>query len=175
MDKVICALRWANDHGIWDAAQLIILVVGGALGLKFMLFPRRRVRNFNYFIRVGRGEHPQYPLVLHLQLRNYTGRSVVIVSPFVQYVDLRPPPDAHGDSPSGEYEIKLPDPMNQELSEIEYLLRNKENVSTIIPLDPAQTDQEVQRAIAGKTACKLTVTCIWLRDKPKVEKLVRPI
>jgi hypothetical protein len=87
--------------------------------------------------------------------RNYTGRSVVLSAPFFVYRGLRPDPNARGDSPTGEYEVKFPDPRNQMLSEVECFLRHRENVSTWVPIDPTQTDQEVDKAINRHTVGKL--------------------
>jgi hypothetical protein len=166
-------LRWLHEHGIWEIASFLLLVAGAVVGVRLAFFPRKRIRNLNFFTRVVRAGHPQFPLIVYLEIRNYTGRTVVLSSPFMRYCDLRPPAEAHGDTPSGEYEIKFPDPQSRQLSEVEYLLRNKENVQTIIPLDPTHSDQEVQSAYHEKRLGSLTVTCTWLQEKPVVEKLVR--
>ena len=94
-------------------------------------------------------------------------------SAYIRYRDLRPPPEAHGDLPFKEIEIKFPDPPNRNLTEVEYLLRHKENVQTIIPLDPTHSDQQAQTALSRNRVGSLTVTCTWLQEKPIVEKLRR--
>jgi hypothetical protein len=99
----------------------------------------------------------------------------VLSSPFFRYRKLRPPPDAHGDTLSGEYEIKFPSPNGKSLTEVDYLLRNKESVHTIIPIDPEHSEKEVDEMHAKRRIGKLTVMCTWLSDRPKVDKLVRPI
>jgi hypothetical protein len=111
--------------------------------------------------------------MIYLEIRNYTGRTVVLSNPFFNFRDLLPPPEAHGDSPTGEYEIKFPDPTNQTYSEVEAFLRNKENVHTIIPLDPTQTDQQAQVALQKARVGTLTLTCTWIQEKPHTEKLRR--
>jgi hypothetical protein len=175
MDTFLDALRWAHEHGIWELASFLIFVGGIIIGARFVFFPRRRIRNLNFYTRAARNTHPQFPLIIYLEIRNYTGCTVVLSSPFISYRNLRPPPEAHGDSPSGEYEIKFPDPGNQTLSEVEAFLRNKESTNTIIPLDPTHSDQEVRTALSHKRLGSLTLTCTWLQDKPVVEKLRRAI
>jgi hypothetical protein len=175
MDYVVSFLKWSNDHGIWDAAQFLVVAFGLGIGVKLIFFPRRRIRNLNFFTRLERESHAQFPLRIHLELRNYTGTTVVLSSPFFVYRELRPAPQAHGDIPSGEYEIKFPNPTGQLLSEVEYLLRNKESVVTFIPLDPQHSDDEVKKALERQCAGTLTVICTWLKEKPQIEKLARRI
>ena len=174
MDDVFNALRWAHEHGIWELASFLSLVGGISIGLKLAFIPRRRIRNLNFAPNLARNQHQQFPLAIYLQIRNYTGRSVVMSSAYIRYRDLRPPPEARGgDLPSKEFEIKFPDPANGNLTEVEYLLRHKENVQTIIPLDPTYSDQQVQTALSRNRVGSLTVTCTWLQEKPIVEKLRR--
>src|SRR5215472_9535376 len=128
LKEVLAFLRWSNDYGIWSIAQFLILAVTFVLGLKFFYFPRRRVRNLNFNIRFVRNPRHEHESHIHLEVRNYTGCSVVLSSPFFRYRKLRPPPEAHGDTLSGEYEIKFPNPSGKGHTEVEYLLRNKESV-----------------------------------------------
>jgi hypothetical protein len=160
------ALEWAHNHGVWE----IIIIVGG-LSIWAKLFPRRRIRNLNLYMRpVRQDAQAQFPLVIYLGIRNYTGRTVVLSNPFIRFDrDLRAPPEAHGDSPSGDIEIKFPDQNREVYSEVEFLLRNKDNVNTIIPLDPTHSDAEVQTALNRKRLGRLTVTCTWIQEKPQIE------
>lgn len=177
MDKLkegMDLLRWSNEYGVWSIAQFLILAVTFFLGLKIFYLPRRRIRNLNFKVQFLRSNRHAYPSHIYLEFRNYTGRSVVLSSPFFRYRKLRPPPDAHGDTLSGEYEVKFPG-SSKELSEVEYLLRNKESVHTIIPLDPAHTDEEVNAMHAKRRIGILTVMCTWLQDRPQVDKLVRKV
>ena len=173
MDDVFNALRWAHEHGIWELASFLSLVGGILIGLKLAFIPRRRIRNLNFAPNLARNQNQQFALAIYLQIRNYTGRSVVMSSAYIRYRDLRPPPEVHGDLPSKEIEIKFPDPPNRNLTEVEYLLRHKENVQTIIPLDPTHSDQQAQTALSRNRVGSLTVTCTWLQEKPIVEKLRR--
>jgi hypothetical protein len=168
-------LQWTNNYGIWGILQFVILAISFLLGLKFFYFPRRRIKNLNFHTSLVRNSRHAFPLYILLEIRNYTGRSVVLSSPFFRYRKLRPAKDAHGDTLSGEYEIKFPGVSGKELTEVEFLLRNKESVHTIIPLDEEHTDSEVE-ALHKKTRIGvITMMCTWLAARPKVDKLVRRI
>jgi hypothetical protein len=123
MNTFFDVAHWAHEHGVWEFLQFLG-ISGILVGLRLLVFPRRRIRNLNFHIRLARNQHPQFPLILHLEIRNYTGRTVVLSSPFIRYGQIRPPLQAHGDSPSKEYEIKFPDAINTNLTEVEFLLRN---------------------------------------------------
>jgi hypothetical protein len=162
-------MLWADQHGVWGITGTVLLP---ALGFTVFFWAKRRVRNLNFFLqRVRDGSN--YPLRVHVEIRNYTGRSVVISAPYFVYGDLRPDPNARGDSPSREYEIKFPDLQSKLLSEVEYLLRHRESVLTWVPIDPTHTDKEVDTAIEKHSVGELRCMCTWLQDKPKVHKLVR--
>src|SRR5690348_4714360 len=137
-------LRWSNEYGIWGILQFLLLVISFVIGMKLFYFPRRRIRNLNFNIRFVRDRRHSFPSHIHLEFRNFTGRTVVLSSPFFRYRKLQPPTDARGDTLSGEYEIKFPGAGGEKkLSEVEYLLRNKESVHTIIPIDPNHPEEEV--------------------------------
>ena len=175
MDNVLIFLKWTNDHGLWDFVQTLIILIGFVLGLKIIFFPKKRIRNLNYFTQLRRNQHPQYALIIYLEIRNYTGRSVVISSPYFKFKSIRPDPNARGDKPEGDYEIKFPNMQNDMLAEVEYLIRNKEHVHTFIPLDPAHSDAEVENALNNRQVGTIDCICTLLEEKPRVHKLVRDI
>ncbi len=82
MTTILSFLQCANDYGLWDALQFLILVVTFIYGLRLIFFPRRRIRNLNFHTQLLRNRHPSFSLAVSLELRNYTGRTVVISSPF---------------------------------------------------------------------------------------------
>src|SRR6266536_1920889 len=139
-------MRWAADHGLWELISTIVIVVSAIIGASYLFWTKRRVRHLNFFVLRVR-DQSNYPLKVYVEIRNYTGKSVVISFPYFVYRAVRRDPNAHGDSPTGEYEIKFPGQNQQILTEIDYLLRHGENVSTWVPLDPTHTDQEVDEAI----------------------------
>ena len=159
-------MKWADQPGVWDLTSTVVLVLPAIMGFGIYLWARRRVRNLNFFTKRLR-DGSNYPLKVYVEIRNYTGRSAVISMPFFKYDRLRPDPNARGDSPSREYEIKFPNPSQQTLSEVEYLLRRRESVSTWVPIDPQHTDAEVDAALESRRVGKLHCMCTWLQDKPK--------
>ena len=167
-------LLWANQHGLWQFIQAGILCVSFLIGMKLIYFPARRVKNLNFFTQIKRDD-AQFPLRIQLEIRNFTGRTIVLSSPYFKYSKIRPDPRAQGDTPSGEYEVRFPDPSYQELREVEYMLRNKEMVSTVIPLDPQHSEDEIEKAFVKRRVGALTCMCTWLDEKPRVHKLVRRI
>jgi len=171
---VFASMEWAHQHGVWEIINTLVLLVSALVGFSLLFWAKRRVRNLNFYVRRLR-DASNYPLKVYIEIRNYTGRSVVISSPYFVFGDLRPDPNARGDSPSREYEVKFPDRGNQTLSEVEYLLRHREEVSTWVPVDPTQTDQEVDRAIEHRAVGRLRCMCTWLQEKPKVHALRRKI
>jgi len=168
-------LQMTNEYGIWSIAQFLIIAVSFFIGLKLIYFPRRRIKNLNFNIQFVRNSRHAFPSYIQLEFRNYTGRSVVLSSPFFRYRQLQPPTDARGDTLSGEYEIKFPSAAGKDMTEVEYLLRNKESVHTIIPIDPTHSEEEVNAMHKRRRIGTLTVMCTWLQDRPKVDKLVRKI
>jgi len=98
---------WANERGLWDMIMTVLAIIGAAAGYYYLFWAKRRIRYLNFYTEIRRNKYPNYPLVIYLEIRNYTGRSVVISSPFFNYKELRPDPKSRGDLPSGDYEIKL--------------------------------------------------------------------
>jgi hypothetical protein len=122
--QIDAPMIWAAQHALWDLITMMV-VVPSAIGLAAIFWAKRRVRSLNFFITCLRDE-TDFPLKVYVEVRNYTGCSVVISDPYFVYghlLLLRPDPNARGHIPAGEYEIKFPDPRNQELSEVEYLIR----------------------------------------------------
>ncbi|MDY6855692.1 MAG: hypothetical protein SWO11_13490 [Thermodesulfobacteriota bacterium] len=55
--------------------------------------------------------------------------------------------------------MKFPYVTQQELKEVDYLIRHGENVSTWIPVDPKHTDQEVDQTIKNRRVATLYCMC----------------
>ena len=174
-NKVDTALLWLADHDIWGLITTAVLMLTTIGGILYLRYAKRRVRNLNFFISFKRENRPDYPLRIYVEIRNYTGRSVVFTNPFFKFKELRADPQGRGDSSSGEIEVKFPDPNKQYLSEVEYMLRHKENVTTWIPLDPIHSDAEVREALKRRRAGTLNCICTWLEEKPSIHKLRYPL
>lgn len=149
-----------------------MLLASAAIGLRLLFFPKTRVRHLNFSTRMRAGDG-EFPLRIDLEIRNLTGRSVVISNAWFEFGKLRPDPKALGDSPSGEYEVKFPGPDGTTLTEVESLVRNKESLMTFIPVDPAHDPGTVEAALTGHKVGKMTCTLTWLDERPRSHKLRR--
>lgn len=162
-------LKSLNEHGIWDMLQCAGLLSAAIVVCFYLWFPRRRVTNLNFHVTTSR-DNDNYPLKIRIEIRNFTGRAVVISHPTFKFRALRPHAQAHGHSATGEYEVKFPGVNAGLLTEVEYLLRHGEHVNTWIPLDPAHTDEQAaaatQTTAAGVLVCTCTWFGTWLSDKP---------
>lgn len=175
MTNVWIYMEWADQHGLWDCISTTLQILAIVAGVIFLAWAKRRVRNLNFFFRPLRRQG-NYPFVIVIEIRNYTGRTVVISNPYFNYDSLRPDANARGDSASGDYEIKFPRHLGANgLDQVEFMLRHGETVSTWIPLDPQHSDQEVENAMQSQTVGKIKCMCTWLLEKPKSHKLVRKI
>ena len=169
LNKIFEKLIFLNNLGTWDIVNVLILVSGVIFGSLY--FARsRRIPMLNIFTYHNKRAGVNYTSLINIEFRNYIGCSVVICNPYFKYTDLRPDPVAHGDSYSGEYEVKLIGKNGNALTEIEAFIPHKENTSTWVPIDPAHTEEEIKTALKNKKIGILYFTCIWVTGKPKVKK-----
>src|SRR5438477_7659322 len=145
-------MKCANEYGLWNMLSFFVLLPSVIGAFAIVIWRRRRVRHLNFYVTRSR-DPSNYPHKINIEMRNYTGRSVVIAFPWFTFRNLRPDENAGGDMPSGEYEVKFP--KNHFLSEIDCLLRHGENVATWIPIDPAHTDEEGDAAVSSHRVGRL--------------------
>ena len=131
--------------------------------------------NLNFYVSKYRDDKATYPLKIRMEIRNSTGRNVVLTSRHFRFKSLRPDKEARGDIPSGRFEVKFPDITKTRLDEFEYLLRNKEAVRTWIPIDPSHSDEEVDNAINSNNVGEFLFICTWLGDEVSVQEVNRKI
>ncbi len=163
-----------NEHGLWEMTQTVVLAGSALVGVKLLFFPRTRVRHLNFSARIH-GDGAEFPLRVDLEIRNLTGRTAVISNAWFEFGKLRPDPRAQGDTPSGEFEVKFPGPDGRSLTEVEYLVRTKESLSTFIPLDPTHTMREAEEALAAHRVGRITCTVTWLDERPRSVHLRRKL
>ena len=154
--------------------QTVVLIGSVLVGVKLLFFPRTRVRHLNFATRIRQGD-AEFPLRLDLEIRNLTGRTAVISNAWFEFGKLRPDARAQGDTPSGEFEVKFPGPDGRTLTEVEYLVRTKESLFTYVPLDPTQSTQEAEAALAAHKVGRITCTVTWLDEKPRSQQLRRKL
>jgi hypothetical protein len=187
-------LKYANELGIWDIISTVVVVGSLLIAFKIFFLPKKRVPHLNFFLIPIRDDS-NYPFKILIEIRNYTGEPLLISFPIaVMNGNIRPDPHARGNSSSRELEVKFPavrsihppepktmmyqvpmfsagqtplplDVQPSNLTEIECLLRHGETVSTLIPIDPTHTDEEVENAMRNGTVGTLECTCTWLGKK----------
>lgn len=143
INKVFEKLILLNNLGIWEILNVFILILGIIFG-SFYLIRRRRIPMLNIFTHHSKRAGVNYTSLINIEFRNYVGCSIVICNPYFIYADLKPDPIAHGDSSSGEYEVKFMGKNGTGLTEIEAFLPHKENTSTWIPINPAHSEEEIK-------------------------------
>lgn len=170
--NIFDSLKWANEHGLWSAGQMVVLGASALVAGKIIFFPKRRVRHLNFSTHIGTGG-TDFPLRLELEIRNLTGRTAVVSNAWFEFGKLRPDPRAQGDTPSGEFEVRFPGHHSDALTEVDYLVRNKESLSTFIPIDPNHTLEEARQALARHAVGRIACTVTWLEERPRSDKLRR--
>ncbi len=164
-------MKTANEYGVWGAVSTVILIFSFVLGVKVIFFPKKRVPHLNFRIHQSRGQpSDEYPLKINIEISNRTGEPCLLSHAFAMLKDLKAHATAGGDSSSGQLEIKFPR-HGGGLSEIDYFFRANDVVSTWIPLDPAQTDDEVGNALADGSAGTFECTCTTLGSTLQRHKL----
>ncbi len=157
-----------NTLGIWGMINTSIVIGGAILGILFLFLRKKRVRDLNFYITWIRNPDNRFPLVLHFEIRNLSQHMIVINSPYFKFGKLKPGPYAHCDSVSGEYEIKFKRDESQLDSEIACLLRHRDIVSSYVPLDENQTDEDLVRLNELKKIGKLFCNIILLTRKSQI-------
>ena len=170
MASIKSFMRSAAGCDLWDMLNFFWVVLVSVVGAIYIGWAKRRVPHLNFYIQQTRDNGP-YPFKIHIEIRNYTGQSVVFTRPYFLLRALRPDPEGRRDFSSNEMEVKFPEPTMCRLEEVEYLLRHKENVSTWVPIDPSHSDAEVEEAIRRRCVGTFFCICTWLQDKPKIHKL----
>ena len=161
-----------NKLGIWSIIDCAIVLLGFILGIIYIFWAKRNVKNLNFFVYPLRDDS-NYPLKIHLEIRNYTGRSVVISYAYFQYNKLCPDEKARGDTLTRKYELKFPS--EGYLIEVECFLKHKDKIDTWISLDPKHTDEEIKNAIEERKVGIFSCFLTWIEEKPKSHKLKRRV
>ncbi len=164
-------LKQFNEIGLWDMLSTFILLLGSIAGFLIFIRHKRRIRDLNFYVTWRRDTKERFPLVLHFEIRNLSQSIIVLNSPFLKFDSFKPGPYAHCDSISGEYEIKFRRIETQEESEVACLLRHRETVTSYIPLDENQTDEELMKLSNQGKVGTLYCDVIVLERKPRVIRL----
>lgn len=173
-------LEWLSDHGIWEiatfATALSISIFIGALY-------RRRVPGVSVHVTysIGTG-HPLYPNTLNIEVRNLRDAPLLILNPNFRFTRrLKPGQNAHGNSATGDYEIKfrkltkdgIPADPRSFTTE---MLRHRETAFAYIPFEERLDEAGLlERSDKGKLGI-LSLHVVLLTDaKPRVVLMSVPV
>lgn len=133
-------LKQVNDAGIWNILTVVIAAVIGRLLLSMRKQSVQKVSVHSVF-RLETG-HPQYRNVIAFEVRNLLDGPIVLHAPHFRFDRLKPSRFAHGDTASGEFEVKFRPGAITGLSDKEdsrswmtLLLRHRETAVSYIPIE----------------------------------------
>ncbi|HEV7272081.1 hypothetical protein [Pseudoxanthomonas sp.] len=133
-------LARVNDAGIWNILTVAIAAVIGRLLLSMRKQSVQKVSVHSVF-RLETG-HPQYRNVIAFEVRNLLDGPIVLHAPHFRFDQLKPSRFAHGDTASGEFEVKFRPGAITGLSDkadarswMTLLLRHRETAVSYVPID----------------------------------------
>ena len=170
----------AAKYDSWSLLSLIILILGSVAGYWKFYRPRKSIRNLIVKFHYERAPGWNFPLRITVVFANHTGKNIHIASATFKCDDLRPDPNAMGDTHTGKMPLKFPKEVTSEngtkhslLQEFEYYLKVDESTGSYAPIDPNHTNDEVEDAFRrGKTGTFDCYVTLLSRDhKPLVHRL----
>lgn len=168
---MIECLKFLNNIGLWEMLSCLSLVVG-LIGTTWYVFIKKKgIHRLNIHVNKSRRSGTNYTSLINIEFRNFTGKSVVICNPYFKYKGLNRDPAGHQDAYSDRTEVKFSGSPGNGLTKIDIFLRHGENASTWVPIDPKHSDEEIQAALDKKRVGRLYFECVWIEDKPKIDKI----
>jgi hypothetical protein len=138
------------EWGIWDIIGLVGAVIPSLMVIAYLL-PRRAIKNL--YIDAKRGSVNQtYSKVVSIEISNHTNEPLYVISEGFSFTGLLKP-SQHGkkNASTDVYEVKFEGRQAGLLSEIDTIIRANQTISTWVPVDPSQTDQDIDSALAKKS------------------------
>ncbi len=164
-------LKYLNEAGAWDLLNTVILICGFLYGITLLHTYKQRIKDLNFYVTWRRDTQARFPLILHFEVRNLSQNLIVISSPYFLFDKVKPGPYAHCDSVTGQYEVKFRRQEEQATSEVASMLRHREQVTSYIPLDEKQTDEELATLSQQQRVGTLYCDIVFLESKPRVVRL----
>lgn len=173
-------LKWLTEHGIWDlltfATTLSISIFIGA-------WYRRRVPGLSVYVTYSIAtDHALYPNTLNFEVRNLRDAPLLLLNPNFRFTKiLKAGQNAHGNSATGDYEIKfklLTDKGEPSVdrSFTTMMLRHREAAFAYIPFEDSLDEKSLlEKASKGKLG-KLSLHVVLLSElKPRVISMSVPV
>lgn len=174
-------LKRVNDAGIWNILTVAIAAVIGRLLLSVRKQSLQKVSVHSVF-RLETG-HPQYRNVIAFEVRNLLDGPIVLHAPHFCFDQLKPSRFAHGDTASGDFEVKfrpgaitgLADNDNP-YSWMTLLLRHRETAISYIPIDDDISAEEFQALLQRKRIGALYLDVVeFTHNGPQSHRLRIPM
>jgi len=173
-------LKWLDEHGIWS---MLTFFAAGFISIYIRTWYRRRIPQFSvhvtHYFDTG---HPLYKNVFVFELRNLRDHPVVVLNPNFRFTKrLKAGTNAHGNSATGDYEIKfrlLDENGNlaEERSWTATLLRHRQAVMAYMPIDEALTQDMLLSKAKDHVLAHLYMDVVLLKDPhPRVYAMSIPI
>jgi hypothetical protein len=151
--------------GIWDILGLLVALVPSVLVLVY-LFPRKAIDSF-YIDTSIRSINESYPKVILVELRNHTNDPIYVFSRGFSFgTKIRPSPQGAKNAAIELYEVKFEGREQGRLSDIDTLVRSNQVVSTWIPVDPSESDQDLSSALKSRQVGTLRLICQKISSRP---------
>jgi hypothetical protein len=166
METIRNFLLFAAQYGIWGIISVIVLLTSFVVAIRYLYFPKFNVPNLNIYLNHER-DFSDYPSKIFFEISNYTNVNIVLSNAYFIPNKLFPDSKARGDSSSRKYELKFPPDFYQP----DCLLIRTKNTLTWFPIDPFQSDDEINNILNNKEAGTFNCKCTMLYDRPKTYKL----
>src|SRR5690606_24673234 len=113
-----------------------------------------------------------FPCKLFIEFRNWSNRTMLLrLDGFKLSKDVKPDPKAAQDSTSGLLEIKFIENAAQGESvvmNVDAIIRHAESRAVWVPLDPAQPQDKLEKALRDGKFGTMKAEVLWFDDAPKL-------
>jgi len=162
LQLLLTGIKWAKEQGLWD-----FITAGSGLLISTVLFSkwRKKIPQFSVHLTysIGTG-HRNYPNVLNIELRNLMDAPLVIGRPNFKFSkDIKAGRFAHGNTATGDYEIKFR-PIGTDgepipgYSYTHVMLRHREQAYGYLPLTDEWDEEKLKAVIEQKRFLKIFKT-----------------
>jgi hypothetical protein len=101
-----------------------------------------------------------YPKVIMFEIRNHKNEPIYILSEGFKFGNaVLPSPGAAKNSSTGVYEVKFAGRQKDQLTEIDILVRPNQTIHTYVPVNPKQTNEEIDLALNDRKVGELKLKC----------------
>ena len=163
---MILFLEFMAKWAIWDMIAVAIAILP-FFAVVWYLWPKKSMPDVYIDAIAQNGPNEVYPRVIQIKIRNHSNNAVYIQSLGFQFAGtIGPNPEGAKDHNTGLYEVKFEGQTQEQLSDIDTLVRAKQEIQTWIPVDPSITNFDLAKAIKQKEVGSLKLKCMIISSKP---------